>query len=121
MSIASLLDRGRGKEDSWPGDCSVDYRQDPVDSATNTDSLESPKELYGREKTGLRVRRGGSRVLEGISFQGDSSFRQEGKLSPRYIGPFEVLKRVGLVAYRIALPLELSQVHNVFHVSMLRK
>ncbi|XP_022851541.1 uncharacterized protein LOC111373265 [Olea europaea var. sylvestris] len=48
-------------------------------------------------------------------------FGKRGKLQPRYIGPFEVLKRVGTVAYELALPPELSAVHNVFHVSMLRK
>ena len=48
-------------------------------------------------------------------------FSKRGKLSPRYIGPFEVLERKGEVAYKIALPPELSQVHPVFHVSMLRK
>ena len=48
-------------------------------------------------------------------------FGKRGKLSPRYIGPFEVLERVGAVAYRIALPPSLSTVHEVFHVSMLRK
>ncbi|KAJ0963149.1 hypothetical protein J5N97_028271 [Dioscorea zingiberensis] len=48
-------------------------------------------------------------------------FGKRGKLSPRYIGPFEILERVGTVAYRLALPPDLAQVHNVFHVSMLRK
>ena len=48
-------------------------------------------------------------------------FGKRGKLSPRYIGPFEVLERVGAVAYRLALPPSLSSVHEVFHVSMLRK
>ena len=42
-------------------------------------------------------------------------------MSPRYIGPFEVLERVGAVAYRLALPPSLSSVHEVFHVSMLQK
>ena len=42
-------------------------------------------------------------------------------MSPRFIGPFQILDRVGAVAYRIALPPSLSGVHNVFHVSMLRK
>ena len=46
---------------------------------------------------------------------------KRGKLSPRYIGPFEVLKRVGAVAYRLALPPSFSSVHEVFHVSMLWK
>ena len=48
-------------------------------------------------------------------------FRKNGKLSPKFIGPYEVLEKVGLVAYRLALPLELEKIHNVFHVSMLRR
>jgi len=48
-------------------------------------------------------------------------FGKKGKLSPCYIRPFEILERVGPVAYRLALPLSLDVVHNVFHVSMLRK
>ena len=48
-------------------------------------------------------------------------FGKQGKLSPRYIGPFEILERVGKAVYRLALPSSLSRVHEVFHVSMLRK
>ena len=48
-------------------------------------------------------------------------FRKKGKLSPRFIGPYEILERVGPVAYRLALPPELAKLHNVFHVSMLRR
>nr|GEZ75900.1 hypothetical protein [Tanacetum cinerariifolium] len=47
-------------------------------------------------------------------------FGIKGKLSPRFIGPFEILDRVGEVSYRLALPPQLSRVHNVFHVSLLR-
>ena len=43
------------------------------------------------------------------------------KLSPRFVGPFEILERVGPVAYRLALPPSLSRIHDVFHVSVLRK
>uniref|UniRef100_A0A1U7YUQ6 Uncharacterized protein LOC104248029 n=2 Tax=Nicotiana sylvestris TaxID=4096 RepID=A0A1U7YUQ6_NICSY len=43
------------------------------------------------------------------------------KLSPRYIGPYEILDRIGSVAYKLALPPRLSAVHPVFHVSMLRR
>ena len=48
-------------------------------------------------------------------------FGKRGKLAPRYIGPFEVLERVGTIAYRLALPPSLLGVHEVFQVSMLRK
>ena len=48
-------------------------------------------------------------------------FGKRGKLSPRYIGHFEILSRVGSSAYQLALSPALSAVYNVFHVSMLRK
>ena len=48
-------------------------------------------------------------------------FGKQGKLSPRFIGPFEILERVGTVAYRLALSPSMTGVHEVFHVSMLRK
>ncbi|KAM6593262.1 hypothetical protein CsatA_000965 [Cannabis sativa] len=53
--------------------------------------------------------------------KGIQRFGKRGKLSPRFIGLFEILERVGQVAYRLALPTALSGVHNVFHVLMLRK
>ena len=48
-------------------------------------------------------------------------FRKKGKLSPRFIGPNEVIEKVGPMAYRLALPPDLEKIHNVFHVSMLRR
>ncbi|XP_028084511.1 uncharacterized protein LOC114285649 [Camellia sinensis] len=48
-------------------------------------------------------------------------FVKSGKLSQRFIGPFEILERIREVAYRLALPPQLLGVHNVFHVSMLKK
>ncbi|XP_077251911.1 uncharacterized protein LOC143891157 [Tasmannia lanceolata] len=53
--------------------------------------------------------------------RGVMRFGIHGKLSPRYIGPFEILEKVGVVAYRLASPPSLASVHNVFHVSMLQK
>jgi hypothetical protein len=48
-------------------------------------------------------------------------FGMKGKLAPRFIGPFEIRKCIGPVAYEINLPSQLTKVHNVFHVSLLRK
>jgi hypothetical protein len=53
--------------------------------------------------------------------KGVSRFRVKGKLAPRYIGHFPVLEQCGLVAYRLKLPETLSALHNVFHVSQLKK
>ncbi|KAK8931451.1 hypothetical protein KSP39_PZI016502 [Platanthera zijinensis] len=53
--------------------------------------------------------------------RGVSRIKRMKKLSPRFVGPFEVLERVGEVAYRLALPEEMSGVHDVFHVSYLRR
>ena len=60
-------------------------------------------------------------MLKVSPMKGVMRFGKRGKLSPRYNGPFEVLKRVGQVAYELALPLGLSGVHPVFHVSMLKR
>ena len=56
-----------------------------------------------------------------IPKRGVVRFGKHGKLSPRFIGPFEILERVGTVAYRLALPPIMIGVHEVFHFSMLRK
>ena len=48
-------------------------------------------------------------------------FGRKGKLSPRFIGPYEILERVRPVVYRLTLPLKLVKLHDVFHVSMLRR
>jgi hypothetical protein len=48
-------------------------------------------------------------------------FKVKGKLSPCYIGPFKILERKGEVAYQLELPTRLLDVHNVFHISQLKK
>ncbi|KAL4339218.1 hypothetical protein GQ457_08G027450 [Hibiscus cannabinus] len=57
----------------------------------------------------------------GFSMEESLRFGKKGKLSPRYIGPFKVLEKVGIVAYRLTHPPEFDKIHNVFHVSMLKK
>ena len=53
--------------------------------------------------------------------KGVMRFGKKGKLSPRYIGPYKILRRVGKVVYELDLPNDLAMVHPVFHVSLLRK
>ncbi|GJS06076.1 reverse transcriptase domain-containing protein [Tanacetum coccineum] len=64
----------------------------------------------------------GDKVMLKVSpWKGVVRFGKRGKLNPRYVGPFKVLKKVGAVAYKLELPQELSRVHNTFHVSNLKK
>ncbi|GJU87094.1 putative reverse transcriptase domain-containing protein [Tanacetum coccineum] len=64
----------------------------------------------------------GDKVLLKVSpWKGVMHFGKSGKLAPRYVGPFEILERIGPAAYRLRLPKELSEVHDIFHVSNLKK
>ncbi|GJX81824.1 hypothetical protein Tco_0331305 [Tanacetum coccineum] len=64
----------------------------------------------------------GDRVILKVSpWKGVIRFGKKGKLAPRYVGPFEILERIGPVAYRLRLPEELSGVQDTFHVSNLKK
>ncbi|KAL0533871.1 hypothetical protein IC582_028142 [Cucumis melo] len=81
-----------------------------------------------RQKSYADVRRkdlefevGDKVFLKVAPMRGVLRFERRGKLSPRFVGPFEILEWIGPVAYRLALPPSLSTVHDVFHVSMLRK
>ena len=60
-------------------------------------------------------------LLKVSPIRGVRRFGKKGKLSPRFVGPFQILERIGEVAYRLELPENMRGVHNVFHVSMLRK
>nr|GEW72584.1 putative reverse transcriptase domain-containing protein [Tanacetum cinerariifolium] len=77
---------------------------------------------YANLKRKLMEFRVGDRVMLKVSpWKGVVRFGKRGKLNPRYVRPFKVLKKVGSVAYKLELPQELSRVHNTFHVSNLKK
>ena len=121
----------------------VDYRYDWTEmdesSITGPDLIRDTSEKVSlirqrllmdqsRQKSYANVRRrplefevGDHVFLKVILKRGVVRFGKCGKLSPRFIGPFEKLERVGTVAYRLALPPSMTGVHKVFHVSMLRK
>ncbi|GJV84891.1 hypothetical protein Tco_1524789 [Tanacetum coccineum] len=87
-----------------------------------------PKATRDRQKSYVDYRRKplefevGDRVLLKVTpWKGVVHFGKKGKLAPRYVGPFEILERIGLVAYRLRLPKELNNVHDTFHVSNLKK
>ncbi|GJT56783.1 putative reverse transcriptase domain-containing protein [Tanacetum coccineum] len=71
----------------------------------------NPSEFRVRDRVRLKV----------SPRKGVIRFGKRGKLNPRYIGPFKILDRIGLVAYKLELPEELSNVHSTFHVSNLKK
>jgi hypothetical protein len=69
----------------------------------------------------LRFQAGDFVYLKVSPMRGLRRFKIRGKLAPRYIGPFKILEQRGEVAYQLELPPQLSDVHDVFHVSQLRK
>ncbi|GJV76098.1 putative reverse transcriptase domain-containing protein [Tanacetum coccineum] len=90
--------------------------------------VEKLKAARDRQKSYANTRRKplesevGDRVMLKISpWKCVIRFGKKGKLAPRYVGPFEILERIGPVAYRLRLPEELSGVHDTFHVSNLKK
>jgi hypothetical protein len=77
------------------------------------------KSYADRRRRNLEFEIGDQVFLKVSPMKGVLHFGKKGKLSPRYVGPFEVKEVVGPVAYRVALPSELAGVHDVFHVSTL--
>nr|GFA56125.1 putative nucleotidyltransferase, ribonuclease H [Tanacetum cinerariifolium] len=78
------------------------------------------KSYADKHRRSLEFQPGDHVFLKVSPARGVRRFGIKGKLSPRFIGPFEILDRVGEVSYRLASPPQLSHVHNVFHVSLLR-
>jgi hypothetical protein len=79
------------------------------------------KSYLDKQKRELSFEVGDHVYLKVPSIRGTRRFQVQGNISPWYIRPYQVVKRLGVVAYRIPLPEEMSYIHPVFHVSQLRK
>ncbi|GJX16941.1 putative reverse transcriptase domain-containing protein [Tanacetum coccineum] len=79
------------------------------------------KRYADKRRKPLEFEVGDQVLLKVLPWKGVVRFGKKGKLAPRYVGPFKILERIGLVAYRLRLPEELNSVHDTFHVSNLKK
>ena len=79
------------------------------------------KSYADKRRMPLEFSIGDSVFLKVAPMKGIMRFGKKGKLSPRYVGPYRILKRVGQVAYELELPQEMAAIHNVFQVLMLKK
>ena len=79
------------------------------------------KSYYDNSRRKVEFEVGDMIFLKVAPMKGVMRFQKKGKLSPRFVGPFKILKHIGKVAYELALPPTILGVHNVFHVSLLRK
>jgi hypothetical protein len=79
------------------------------------------KTYADRRRRELHFKVGDHVYLKVSPLKGTRRFQVKGKLAPHFVGPFQITKRVGVVAYQLDLPQSLSAVHNVFHISQLKK
>jgi len=79
------------------------------------------KSYHDKRKKPLEFQEGDHICLKVTPTTGVGRAMKSKKLTPRFIGPYQILKRIGPVAYQVALPPFLANLHNVFHVSQLRK
>ncbi|GJV46704.1 putative reverse transcriptase domain-containing protein [Tanacetum coccineum] len=80
-----------------------------------------PKNYADNRRKPLEFQVGDHVMLKVSPWKGIVRFGRKGKLAPRFVGPFEILERIGYVAYKLRLLEELSSVHDTFHVSILKK
>jgi len=88
----------------------------------NLKAAQSRQKSYAdTQRRPLELQPGDFVYLKVSPIRGTRRFQVRGKLSPRYVGPYQNIERIGVVAYRLELPPEMSDVHDVFHVSQLKK
>ncbi|GKF68524.1 hypothetical protein Tco_0198203 [Tanacetum coccineum] len=99
---------------------SVDHLSDGLKSRIQA-ARDRQKSYADVRRKPLEFQVGDKVMLKVSPWKGVIRFGKRGKLNPHYIGPFKILAKVGTVPYRLELPEQLSRVHNMFHVSNLKK
>ncbi|GKC64764.1 hypothetical protein Tco_1097362 [Tanacetum coccineum] len=100
---------------------SVGLRLEMLSSLAQKSFTRLQKSYADRRCKPLEFQVGDKVMLKVSPWKGVIRFGKQGKLNPRYIGPFKVLAKVGIVAYQLELPDQISHVHSTFHVSNLKK
>ena len=110
-----------GKRSYFGPECIREAEEQVAKIRENLKAAQSRQESYAdNRRRDLEFEEGDYVYLKVSPIRGTRRFQVRGKLAPRYIGPFKIIKRVGAVAYCLELPEERSDIHNVFHVSQLK-
>jgi hypothetical protein len=121
MQDSSILDQTRGRQFFGPELIQEAEEQVRIIRENLRVAQTRQKSYANNRRRPLEFEEGDYVYLKVSPLRGMRRFKVKGKLSPRFIGPFLILKRVGEVAYQLELPDHLADVHDVFHVSQLKK
>jgi hypothetical protein len=122
MQDSSILDQTKGRQIFRPGLIQEAEEQVRIIRENLRVAQTRKKKSYAdNRRRPLEFEEGDHVYLKVSPLRGMRRFKVKGKLSPRFIGPFLILKRVGEVAYQLELPDHLADIHDVFHVSQLKK
>jgi hypothetical protein len=105
----------------WSRHCDTWRREGEANPSKNPSRPISSEELCRQETQSLEVRSEWSCIPLSLPNKGVCRFDIKGKLAPRYIGLYPIIDKYGPTSYQVELPMKLSGVHNVFHVSQLKR
>nr|GEV93802.1 putative reverse transcriptase domain-containing protein [Tanacetum cinerariifolium] len=119
--LTRVLGRGWTSSTHWSRVSARNNGEDHPDQKRIQTAHDRQKSYADLKRKPMKFQVGDKVMLKVSPWKGVVRFRKRGKLNPRYVGPFKVLKKVGAIIYKLELPQELSMVHNTFHVSNLKK
>ena len=121
MQDTTVLESNWGKSSFWSRDFARSRETSTYSQTELENSTISTESYADTRRRDLEFQIGDYVYLKVSPMRGVKRFHTKGKLSPRYVGPFKIIARRGEVAFQLELPEQLSSVHNVFHVSQLKK